>query len=259
MGVLHVLAAACYCWGVASLRGRPLDWRTGGPVALGILSQSAALLTVADGQLAFRNYSLLTALAFFVLAALVLNCLLDRRGGFRQAWMALCALAGCASLLALLPLAGRDGQAEGVAANVHLILATLAYALFLLSFIQMIDAVSQARRLAKPGAEAARQGGEMPLLAKEALVFRHITLGFAILTLTIGTGVALALLNGEAIEFDHKNLFAALTWLFCLALLAGRRWRGWRGRIAFKMFLACNVCLVLSYLGTVFVLDVLLA
>lgn len=253
---LHFVAAACYGLGLAGLRGSALRWRTAAPVILGILCQSAALLTFIDGQFAFRHYSLVTALAFFVLAALILNTLLDRTGVFRRTWMTLCALAACASLIALLPLAGREGQAAGAAANVHLILATLAYALFLLSFIQMMEV--QSRQLTLP-AEEAQQGGGMSLLAQEAVVFRNIGLGLAILTLTIGTGFTLSWLNDEPIEFNHKNLFAVLTWVFALGLLAGRHWRGWRGRIAFKMFLACNIFLVLSYLGTVFVLDVLLA
>jgi ABC-type uncharacterized transport system permease subunit len=42
------------------------------------------------------------------------------------------------------------------------------------------------------------------------------------------------------------------------ALLAGRRWRGWRGKTALRFTLAGFATLALAYVGSRFVLEVIL-
>ena len=60
-------------------------------------------------------------------------------------------------------------------------------------------------------------------------------------------------------RFDHKTVFAVLSWLIFAWLLAGR-WRyGWRGRTALRWTLSGFVMLLLAYVGSRFVLEVLLA
>ena len=49
-----------------------------------------------------------------------------------------------------------------------------------------------------------------------------------------------------------------LAWLVFAALLLGRARYGWRGRVALRWLLAGSVLLLLAYLGTKFVLEVLL-
>jgi ABC-type uncharacterized transport system permease subunit len=63
---------------------------------------------------------------------------------------------------------------------------------------------------------------------------------------------------GKAVVFDHKTLFAFASWAIFAALLVGRRVYGWRGRIALRWTLAGFMVLLLAYMGSRFVAEVLL-
>jgi ABC-type uncharacterized transport system permease subunit len=91
------------------------------------------------------------------------------------------------------------------------------------------------------------------------LLFRMIGAAFVFLTLTLITGIAFSeTLFGRALRLDHKTVFAVLSWLTFGLLLAGR-WRyGWRGRTALRWTLTGFVMLLLAYVGSRFVLEVLL-
>ena len=59
-------------------------------------------------------------------------------------------------------------------------------------------------------------------------------------------------------RLDHKTLFTLMSWALFAALLAGRRWRGWRGKTALRFTLAGFATLALAYVGSRFVLEVVL-
>ena len=111
---------------------------------------------------------------------------------------------------------------------------------------------------------AASQAGEggVPLLTLERLMFRFVSAGFVLLTLTLIAGAFF----GEHIygsndlgwRWDHKRTFTVLSWLTFAALLIGR-WRlGWRGRRAVRVLYIGAALLLLGYVGSRFVLEVLL-
>src|SRR6266704_3419147 len=98
-----------------------------------------------------------------------------------------------------------------------------------------------------------------PLLVMERLLFRVILAGFVFLTLTLATGIVFSeTLFGQAMKFNNKTLFAVISWLIFAALLAGRRLYGWRGRTALRWTLAGFLALLLAYVGSRFVLEVIL-
>src|SRR5229473_3477188 len=98
-----------------------------------------------------------------------------------------------------------------------------------------------------------------PLLTMERLLFQIILAGFVFLTLTLATGIAFSeTLFGRAMKFDHKTVFAVASWLIFAALLAGRYLYGWRGRVALRWTLVGFVALLLAYVGSRFVLEVIL-
>jgi ABC-type uncharacterized transport system permease subunit len=98
-----------------------------------------------------------------------------------------------------------------------------------------------------------------PLLVMERLLFRVILAGFAFLTLTLATGIVFSeTLFGQAMKFDHKTVFAVASWLIFGALLAGRYLYGWRGRLALRWTLAGFIALLLAYVGSRFVIEVIL-
>ena len=80
-----------------------------------------------------------------------------------------------------------------------------------------------------------------------------------LLTLALASGIVFSeQLFGKPVTFTHKNVFSVAGWLAFAMLLFGR-WRyGWRGRTALKWILGGTLLLVLGYLGSKFVSEMLL-
>ncbi|HRD90769.1 MAG TPA: cytochrome c biogenesis protein CcsA, partial [Accumulibacter sp.] len=98
-----------------------------------------------------------------------------------------------------------------------------------------------------------------PILTMEALLFRMITVAFCLLTVALVSGVWFSEeIFGKAAVLDHKTLFAFASWGIFAALLVGRRAYGWRGRIALRWTLAGFMVLLLAYIGSRFVAEVVL-
>jgi len=168
-------------------------------------------------------------------------------------------LAGLAAPLpALFPgLAASGAHAEAAEFKLHLALAMIAYGLFVIALLHATLMSFAERQLHLRGSVAFPN--LPPLLTLEALLFRLIGAAFVFLTLTLVTGIAFSeTLFGRALRFEHKTVFAVLSWLIFAWLLAGR-WRyGWRGRTALRWTLSGFVMLMLAYVGSRFVLEVLL-
>lgn len=140
----------------------------------------------------------------------------------------------------------------------HLLVSMLAYSFFTIASLHVLLMALVERRLhggtLTPGLRSIP-----PLLTMEALLFRIIGAGFVLLTLALVSGVFFSEeVFGKPMSFSHKTLFAWLSWGIFAALLAGRRIYGWRGRVAVRWTLAGFLTLVLAYLGSKFVLEVLL-
>jgi ABC-type uncharacterized transport system permease subunit len=98
----------------------------------------------------------------------------------------------------------------------------------------------------------------LPALDKlEGLLFHLIKAGFAVLTISLVTGLVFVNdLFGQ--HLAHKTLLSIFAWLIFALLLWGRWKKGWRGRVAVRMTLAGIGLLLLSYFGSKLVLEVLL-
>jgi ABC-type uncharacterized transport system permease subunit len=98
-----------------------------------------------------------------------------------------------------------------------------------------------------------------PLLVLERLLFKMLGVGFLLLTLTVLTGVVFSEATfGKPMKFDHKNVFAMIAWAVFGVLLLGRRLRGWRGRTALRFTLIGFGLMMLAYVGSRFILEVVL-
>ncbi len=98
-----------------------------------------------------------------------------------------------------------------------------------------------------------------PLMTMESLLFNLLYVGFTLLSLTVFSGLLFSqTLFGRPLVFDHKTIFALVSWfLFGSLLLA--RWRvGLRGRAAIRWVLSAYSALLLAYVGSRFVLEVIL-
>jgi ABC-type uncharacterized transport system permease subunit len=98
-----------------------------------------------------------------------------------------------------------------------------------------------------------------PLLTMERLLFRLLLTGFVLLTLTAVSGLFFSeVIFGRSWRLDHKTVFTLLAWAVFGALLLGRWVRGWRGRTATRLTIIGFVVMLLGYVGSRFVLEVIL-
>jgi ABC-type uncharacterized transport system permease subunit len=109
---------------------------------------------------------------------------------------------------------------------------------------------------------AMRQGNmpetAMPILTLERLTFRFVGAGFVLLSATLIVGAWFSEVVNQHIAWNHKTAFSVLSWL-CMGVLLLGRWRlGWRGRTAVRMLYISAGFLLLSYVGSRFVLEVVL-
>lgn len=146
----------------------------------------------------------------------------------------------------------------------HLVAGTLAYGVLMLAaihatlmFLAQRDLHQGARNQDAPFARLL--GRLPPLMALERILFRFIAVGFALLLLTTITGAFFSeQVFGRPLRIEHKTVFSLIALAVFGVLLAGRALRGWRGRIAMNFTLWGFTTLMLAYVGTRFVLEVVL-
>jgi len=147
----------------------------------------------------------------------------------------------------------------------HLLAGTLAYGVLLLAAVHAVLMLWVQRDLQRPatglpaGPLARWIGGLPPLMVLERVLFRFIALGFVLLLLTTASGMLFSEeVFGRPFRLEHKTVFALLSVGFFGVLLAGRAMHGWRGRIATRFTLGGFAVLLLAYVGTRFVFEVVL-
>ena len=197
--------------------------------------------------------------ALSVTAWLVLTVYAIEREMFPQlqARWALSALGSAAVLLALV----FPGSPLHVTASpwlpLHLALGIASYGLFAAAVLHawlMTRAEKQIRQAAEPHAG-------VPLLTLERLTFRFATAGFILLSATLLAGLFFGETlygPGHMARWDHKTVFSVLAWVVFAFLLLGRTRFGWRGRKAVRVLYTGSILLLLAYVGSRFVLEVIL-
>ena len=174
----------------------------------------------------------------------------------RARW-ALAGLGAAAVLLALV----FPGSPLHVTASpwlpLHLALGVASYGLFAAAVVHawlMTRAEKQIRQAADPHAG-------VPLLTLERLTFRFATAGFVLLSATLLAGLVFGETlygPGHLARWDHKTVFSVLAWVVFAFLVLGRTRFGWRGRKAVRVLYTGSILLLLAYVGSRFVLEVIL-
>jgi ABC-type uncharacterized transport system permease subunit len=164
------------------------------------------------------------------------------------------ALAGCAAVALAWAYPGDIRLASTSPwAPVHWVLGVVSYGLFGVAVLHawMLDAAE--RRLRTRTDDSGTMFG-LPLLRLERLTFGFVEAGFIVLTLALVLGV----LTAARWRWDHKTVFSLLGWAVFAALLGGRLLQGWRGRRATRWLYSGAALLLLAYVGSRFVLEVVL-
>lgn len=140
----------------------------------------------------------------------------------------------------------------------HLVIALLAYSLFTFAALHA-GLMAMAERSLHNRKPLIRLPDFPPIMPMEHLLFQVIGVGFVLLTLTVVSGIFFTeQLFQRPLQFNHKTVFSIAAWLIFGALLWGRHTHGWRGRTAIRWTLGGFVLLLLAYVGSKFVLEVLL-
>ena len=257
----YLLLAAALLYGACaflpSRRGAAISALMG----LGWLLHGAGLWTDAAnaGALRFGFALMISATLWISVAAYWIenrNLALD---GLRRLVMPIAA--ACAALPAVFPGVLLPLDVKSPIFGWHIAIAILAYStMTIAAFHAVLMALQESRLHTRTAASKGWLGtalDQLPaLLTMEKLLFRLIGFGFVLLTLTVLSGVIFSeQLFGIAVRWDHKTVFALMSWFLFAALLAGRRWRGWRGKTALSFTLAGFATLMLAYVGSRFVFE----
>jgi ABC-type uncharacterized transport system permease subunit len=136
----------------------------------------------------------------------------------------------------------------------HWVLGLASYGLFGAALLHAAFLRLAERRMRHAPTSASLLTPGIPLLRLESLTLRFVSAGFVVLTLTLALGAVFA----HPWRWDHKTLLSLMAWAVFAVLLAGRHWLGWRGRTAIGWLYAGSALLLLAYVGSRFVLEVLL-
>ena len=252
----YVLAAGLL---FLSITRPPARWRQISVVScfLGIgfhlIAQSAHWLNLAVPDVSLLN---LLSLCSLVIAVLLCASTFSRNSLYDAGLVALPLTVGV--LIAELTLPAQvlplDDTSSGV--TLHILGSILAFGVLSIAavyalFVAIIDHFLRQHHL-NPLVRSLP-----PLEVLEKLLFQLIGLGFALLTVSLATGLTF-IDDLFAQHLAHKTILSIMAWVVFGMLLWGR-WRyGWRGRSAVRLTLAGIILLLLAYFGSKLVLEVIL-
>jgi ABC-type uncharacterized transport system permease subunit len=180
-----------------------------------------------------------------------------------QSRKALAALGAAAVLLGLVFPGAEQTARASLWLPLHWALGIASYGLFAAAVVHawlMTRSEAQMRLGAAGASDLTNQVG-VPLMTLERLMFAFVIAGFVLLTATLLVGWLFSeSLYGQGIawKWNHKTIFSVLSWLAFALLLWGRWQWGWRGKRAVRVLYTGAALLLLSYVGSRFVLEILL-
>jgi len=227
-------------------------------IAVALVIHAAGLYDALFAEVGMR-FSFSFALSLMMwLAVLIywLESFMARMEGMQP--MVLPLAAACTVLPVIFPQVHLVANASAIGFKLHFLAAMLAYSFLTLSALHAIFMGFTESALHKRSLRYSLSSLP-PLLTMEKLLFRMLLLGFILLTLTVGSGVLFSEeLFGKPLTLDHKTLFAFASWGIFATLLIGRHAWGWRGKRALRWTLAGFALLILAYVGSRFVAEVIL-
>lgn len=261
----HALVGASYAllawltWRTLQRAGRD-NARWALPLVAALHAALLASAVVDGGGLRFGFAQALSATLLFAVLIVWAEGFVVPIRGLQMIVLPVAALA--AMLPALFPGTQIAVPSDSLAFRAHLFIAIAAFSLMTIAALHALLMASMDRSLHSAAANSTfgRVLAEVPpLLAMERLLFRLIWTGFLLLTAALAFGVLFTeQVFGRPLRLDHKTVFTIASWLVFAGLLAGRHLFGWRGRTALRWTLVGFVMLLLAYVGSRFVLEVIL-
>ncbi len=138
---------------------------------------------------------------------------------------------------------------------VHLLLGLAAYGLMGVAVLHASLLGRAEHRLRfRTVASSEDAASEPPLMQLERLTFGFVRAGWLALTLALVCGLGFV----PTWVWTHKTVFAVLSWAVLTCLVLGRQFLGWRGPHARRLIYVAAGFLLLAYVGSRFVFEVLL-
>ena len=140
----------------------------------------------------------------------------------------------------------------------HIISSLLAYSLFGITTLIAVLILWLSRDLHRHRLSPARSFLP-PLLSLERMMFQSMWIGFALLTVSVISGTFFAEeVFGRPMTFTHKTIFSIVSWFIYAGLLLKRSMTAWRGKRPAVWTIVGFISLMLAYVGSKFVLEVIL-
>ena len=255
LGLPGLLAIAGY--GVAALPGEDVSDRLRWALLTGWLLHAVAIIVDIGGlgvESSGARFGFGPALSVTVWLVLAVYGVESRLVPLPNSRRVLACLGALAVAVAMAYPGELRPQASSRWAPLHWMLGIASYALFGAAVLHGI-LLNRAERLMRGARLAtAAPGRGMPLLRLERLTFWFVGAGFAVLSAAIVLGAIFA----SPWRWDHKTLLSVLGWAVFAGLLGGRQLFGWRGLKATRWVYAGAALLLLAYVGSRFVFEVLL-
>lgn len=138
----------------------------------------------------------------------------------------------------------------------HILFSLMAYSLLMLAVLQALALAYQHRSL-KSHHPIGLVKKLPPLQDMESLLFQIVSYSFLFLSVSLLSGF-LFFEDLFAQHLIHKTILSIIGWGSLFTLLIGRQLFGWRGNIAIRWTIISFTFILLAYLGSKFVLEVLL-
>jgi ABC-type uncharacterized transport system permease subunit len=252
--ILSVLAATAYAW--PAVRATHLSDRNSHIwVGLAWLLHGAILAITLLGDAPYFGFApAMSVTAWLVAAVYAVESRIYPQLPTR--WT-LCVVGAVAVLAAFFFPGGPMPVTASAWLALHLAFGVACYGLFGIAAIHawfMMRAETRIRH-----AEDPRSG--LPLLTLERLTYRFVAAGFVLLSATLLAGFLFGdslYGHGHGWRWDHKTVFSSLAWLTFALLLVGRAMFGWRGKKAVAVLYTGSGLLLLAYVGSRFVTEIIL-
>jgi len=222
-------------------------WFASGAVIAHLVSLS---LTIWQGEYFIFNFA--NSLSMIALLGSLILLLLNRQ--YRADTLGIF-IFPLAALSTLLPIGFEEHMPLPLEIGSHVLISIAAYSVMGIATAQAILYSIQEKRFRK------RQLSNLmralpPLQVMEDLMFKLIIIGFVLLSFALLSG-AFFVEDLFAQHLVHKTFFAIISWVLYSILLIGHYQQGWRGQTAVKYVIGGYILLVISFIGTELVLQML--
>lgn len=233
-------------------------WSTG-VMALAWLAQTITFAMVLHGEVQPHfGFAQALSVTFWLVAAVYWVESLYYPLQTLRSWI--CVLAALSILLTwVFPGGFTPPYGAGPTFALHWAMGIAAYGLFGAATLHGILLWTAERSLHRRKGSVPGVSRSLPLLTLEKLTYRLAAVGFALLTASLIFAATFSEeLFGRPFEFNHQAVFGIAAWVLFAVLMVGRVFRGWRGTRALAWLFSGTVLLMLTYVGSRFVLQVIL-